>query len=164
MEKRTKINLGAGNIIEDSNEWFNHDLTNHRKEIEVTFDLNGLFWSWECNILGHINGLSPNYFTEIKAWDVIEHLEEPINFMNNCWDLLKEGGTLYLKACGYQNVSYYIDITHKKGYHINSFDYFDLSTDLGREYCYYTNKKWKILDKHYDRKQNVIVKLEKICN
>lgn len=168
MEIRKKINLGSGNLIENSKEWINHDLIKHRKEIDITCDLNDTCFGTGIGI--KVNDLYKEplprqiigTFEEIKAWDVIEHLDDPINFMNNCWYLLKEGGTLHVKACGYQNTSYWIDITHKKGYHIDSFDYFVLGTDLEKEYSFYTSCKWKMLEKGYDRKQNVIVKLQKI--
>ena len=41
-------------------------------------------------------------------------------------------------------------------------DYLDPTTELGRIYGYYTQKKWRILDKHYDRHKNPIFKMEKI--
>ncbi len=148
-----KLNLGAGNLIMEG--FINHDLVKHRPEIDIAFDLNEKDWR---NNLGMKEMKNIN-FNEIRAYDVIEHLDDPINFMNNCWNLLEPKGILNLKACGYKNESYWIDITHKRAFHISSFDYFDPTTALGQEYVYYTEKKWRILDKHYDRKGNVIVQM-----
>jgi len=153
-----KLNIGCGNLPLDG--YINHDLVKHCKEIDVEFDLNLKDWAGVLKEEFIIRReITWEDFDEIRAWDVIEHLEDPINFMDNCWDLLKKGGILHLKACGYQNESFYIDITHKKGYHIKSFDYFDPDTEIGKEYGYYTDKRWKILEKAYDRKFNVIIKL-----
>lgn len=157
-----KLNLGAGNLIMKG--FVNHDLTIHRPEIDIAFDLNQKDWykSFLYLIKVGSDGLASscdNAYTEIRAYDVIEHLDDPINFMNSCWELLDGNGILNLKACGYKNESYWIDITHKRAFHLSSFDYFDPTTELGKEYGYYTNKKWKILDKHYDRKGNVIVQM-----
>lgn len=157
--KGMKINLGAGNLIESG--YINHDLVKHRKEIELAFNLNDYKWpelySLEHDQICYLTGK----VDEIKAWDVIEHVDSVINFMDNCWDWLKDDGILHLKACGYSNESLYIDITHKRGFHIKSFDYFDPETQIGKEYGYYSSKKWKILEKSYDRKGNVIIKLRK---
>jgi len=148
-----KINLGAGNDIQDPNIYVNHDIIKHRPEIDVNFDLNDKNWSSSYQV---------HNFEEIRAWDVIEHLEDPINFMNNCWEMIAKDGVLKIKACGWKNPNFYVDITHKKPFDIKSFDYFDIETDIGKEYSYYTSKKWKIIEKGWDRKGNVIISLKPI--
>lgn len=144
-----KLNLGAGNVIlKDS---INHDLIKHRSEIDVAFDLNLPEWP-----------LEDDSYDYITAFDVIEHLENPINFMNNCWRLLKDSGILYLKACGWQNPNCWVDITHHRGFDINSFEYFVPSTEMGQVYSYYTDKKWKYRGSsgpYYDNRKNVLVKM-----
>lgn len=145
---KTKINLGCGNTIMPTDEWINHDIVKHREEVEAVFDLNDEEWDLE--------GL----FDEVRAWDVLEHLENPLNFFDNCWQLLKEDGMLDLKVCGWQNSNAHIDLTHRRpGFDIRSFDYLDPETEIGAEYSYYTNRKWHIIDKHYDRKKNILIKL-----
>jgi len=115
-----------------------------------------------------INGLGGgdvkiyNEFDEIRAYDVIEHVDDVINFMDNCHNILKKDGILDIKACGYTNLSYWIDITHKRAFHPKSFDYFDPTTDIGKEYSYYTDKKWKIVSNNLDRKGNIMIKLSAI--
>ena len=167
---KNKINLGAGNIIMDTKEWINHDLIKHRDEIDVCFNLNEKDWfgfilNYVEDYIKHKDEVSKWLgkaieFDEIRAWDVLEHLDDPINFFNNCWDLLKKDGILDMKVCGWQNPNAHVDLTHKRaGFDIRSFDYLDSSTELGGEYSYYVNKKWKIIDKHYDRKNNILIKL-----
>jgi len=158
-----KLNLGAGNDIQEG--YINHDLRKHRPEIDITWDLNEKNWRkiLEPEILfeSEIEKGWMLKFDEIRAWDVIEHLNDPINFMDNCWDLLHDrGAILNLKACGWQNPNFNVDITHKNhGFDIKSFDYFDPDTELGKEYGYYTDKKWKILEKKYDKRKNVLIRL-----
>jgi len=152
-----KLNLGAGNFIEPG--YINHDIRKHRPEIDICFDLNGTDWT-DLADSNYKRLVEENQFDEIKAWDVIEHLDDPVNFMNNCWNILEKEGRLKMKACGWQNPNYWVDITHKKGYDIKSFDYFDPDTAIGKEYGYYTEKRWKIIEKHYDARKNVIIELE----
>lgn len=146
-----KLNLGCGDDFREG--YINVDLVSHKEGI-VAQDLNKKDW-------GH------KFFpcTEILAFDVIEHLNNAINFMDNCWDALAGGGygsSLNIKACGWQNPNYWVDITHKRAFDIRSFDYFDPDTDLGKRYGYYTKKKWKICSVEYDRRKNVLIVLTPI--
>ncbi len=146
-----RINLGAGNIIMPL--YTNHDRRKYREEIKLIFDLSEKDWS---------KHIVKDSCEEIRAWDVIEHLDDPINFINNCWISLKKGGVLNLKACGWQNPNFWVDITHKKAYDIRTFDYFDPSTELGKEYGFYSNKRWTIIKKDLDRNKNVIISMTPI--
>lgn len=142
------LNLGAGNNIKRG--YFNHDIIKHRSEIDFAFDLNLPEWPLEHDSYDRINAI-----------DVIEHIENTINFMNNCWRLLKPGGSIFLKACGWQNPNFWVDITHHRGFDIRSFDYFVPSTGQGKNYSYYTDKKWEYCEGYpiYDRRKNVWVKM-----
>lgn len=161
-----KINLGAGNQIIKG--YFNHDITKHRPDIDLVFDLNDKGWTSSYNENGIREGLAfqlndlDDKVEEIRAYDVLEHLNDPLNFMNNCWKWLKKSGILDLKVCGWKNPNFYVDITHKKAYDINSFDYFDPTTEIGKEYGYYTDRKWHIIRKGLDRKGNILIKLTPI--
>ena len=142
-----KVNLEAGNLIIDG--YINHDLIKHSPQIELAFNLEDKDWPVE-----------ENSADELRAFDVIEHIENVVLFMDNCWKWLKAGGTLNMKACGWQNPNAHVDITHKRpGFDITSFDYFDPLTQIGAEYGYYTNKKWKIIEKNYDRRKNIIIQM-----
>lgn len=147
------LNLGAGNIIKKG--YLNHDITKHRSEIDFAFDLNLPEWP-----------LVHDSFDRIMAIDVIEHVESPLNFMNNCWKLLKPDGSIFLKACGWQNPNFWVDITHNRGFDIKSFDCFVPSTKIGQGRSYYTDKKWTYHKGYpiYDRRKNVWVKMAPIKN
>ena len=169
--KNKKLNLGCGNDFIDG--YINHDLIKHNDKVDIMFDLNEKDWfkifknefafGPEPKDYKDENfTLLPSKYIEIRAWDVIEHLDDPINFMNNCWDLLKKDGVLKMKACGWQNPNFWVDITHKKGYDIKSFDYFDPETEIGKEYGYYTDKRWHIVEKKYDKRKNILITLKPI--
>jgi hypothetical protein len=149
-----KINLGAGNDILEG--YINHDITKHRPEIDVAVDLN--LDNWREVFLKKYNEM----FEEIRAYDVLEHLNDPIGFMDNCWALLQQGGRLKLKACGWQNPNFWVDPTHKHAYDLHSLDYFDDKTELGQRYGYYTDKRWHIISVNYDRHMNIIAEMEVI--
>jgi hypothetical protein len=138
--------------------YLNHDLVKHRPEIDMAFDLEDKHWY--RHFYEEIDDFQ--LFEEIRAFDVIEHLNDPINFMDNCWNLLKPHGLLKVKACGWQNPNFHVDITHKHAFDLHSFDYFDPSTDLGQRYGYYSLKKWCIVHIGYDRHYNVLADLEPI--
>ena len=162
-----KLNLGCGNDILEG--YINHDLVKHRDDINYAFDLEDKDWYLQLGQI--VKGLDDlpvevniDLFDEIRAFDVLEHLNDPINFMDNCWELLKKDGILNIKVCGWQNPNFHVDPTHKHAYDIKSFDYFDPSTQLGQDYGYYTDKRWQIQDGYpkYDRRKNVIIKLKPI--
>lgn len=162
-----KLNLGAGNYIKQG--YINHDRTKHRPEIDICFDLNESIWAVEYlddrEKIGQKDGfceLENNKWEEIIAFDVIEHVDDVINFMDNCWELLRPDGVLHLKACGWKNPNFHVDITHRRAFDIRSFDYFDPTTELGKEYGYYTDKRWTILSKDHDRHGNILIKLKPI--
>ena len=147
---KTSINLGAGNDILDINEWINHDIKKHRDEIEMVFDLDKVPWPLENNL-----------FDRVKAFDVLEHLNNVIGFMDEVWRILKPNGIFNCKVCGYKNENFWVDPTHKHAFAPKSMDYFDPDTEIGKIYSYYTDKKWEIL-KFRESKNNYYWKLKPI--
>lgn len=142
-----KINLGCGNLILDGQ---NHDLVKHRPEVNIAFDLNKKF------------PLENNTYDEVVCNDVLEHLDNPLETINEIHRILKKGGILTCKCCGWKNPNFWVDITHKKAFDIRSMDYLDPETELGKEYGYYTNRKWKIIYAIEDRGKNPQFKMQKI--
>jgi SAM-dependent methyltransferase len=158
------LNLGAGNrIIEGAD---NHDLTKHRDEINLVFDLNNINngfnngWNSELHQIGlSYQDYKNGYYDEIQFISVIEHLNiTPIQALNECWHLLKPGGVLVVKYPHYTSPSAYHDPTHKHWLTEHSLDYVDPSTQFGKDYNYYTPFKWQILtpvDKRIVQDRNV---------
>lgn len=127
------LNLGAGNrIIGDA---VNHDLIKHRPEIAVAHDLNILPWPWP-----------DNSFDQIVARAVLEHLRiNLVQSLDECWRILRPGGQIFLKLPYWQSDISHQDPTHYWFFSLRSLDQFDPDTPRGRDYDFYTPRKWKLL-------------------
>ena len=145
------LNLGCGNNPLPAEDFDNHDITKHREEINIVFDLNKFPYPIE-----------DESYDQVHCYDVLEHLDNPLKVMNEIHRILKPHGRFKAKCCGWENPNLWVDITHKRGFDINSMDYFDPETELGKIYSYYTSRKWKIENKHYDKRQNAHFIMRKI--
>ena len=130
---RDILNLGAGNqIIEGA---VNHDQVKHRPEIEVVHDLNVLPWPWE-----------DESFDLVVAKAVLEHLRITLfESMDECWRLLRPGGTVYLKLPYWNHDNSFADPSHYWKFALDTLRIFDPSTAYGLAYQFYPHKKWKII-------------------
>ena len=128
-----KINLGAGNdIVGDA---VNHDITRHRPEITVVHDLNQRPWPW-----------ADGSADMIIARSVFEHLRLTlVETFDECWRILKPGGLLYVKVPYWKAENAWMDPQHRWRWAPHVFDYFDPDTAFGKEYGYYTAKKWQLV-------------------
>jgi predicted SAM-dependent methyltransferase len=55
-------------------------------------------------------------FDELLAMHVIEHLQDGVHFLNECWRLLKPGGTIHLETTDPMGGYHWSDPTHIRGY------------------------------------------------
>jgi len=144
------LNIGAGNkIIAGA---VNHDLTKHRPEIDVVWDLNDLPWPWE-----------DNSFDKINATAVLEHLRMDLMMsLNECWRILRPGGTIYLKLPHWKHDTSWMDPTHYWKYSLRVLEVFDPDTVYGKAYAFYTEHKWRIIKgpKLNDAKSSFFVTME----
>lgn len=62
-------------------------------------------------------------YTEIRAKDVFEHVNDPILFMTECWRILTPGGKLWIRTPHYRSVDSFTDPTHKRHCTEHSFSY-----------------------------------------
>ena len=130
----TKLNLGAGNRILANH--INHDLSQHRPEIDVAHDLNDLPWPWTDNSLD-----------VIEARSVLEHLHlSLVESMNECWRVLRPEGRVLVKLPYWAHEVSFRDPTHRWLFTLDTLRYFDPTTELGQEYGFYTDRKWRIVD------------------
>ena len=140
------LNLGAGNHI-----WkgaVNHDLRKHRPEIDVAWDLNMLPWPWV-----------DDSFDQIAASSVLEHLRiDLVKALDECWRILRPGGTLRVKVPYWNHENSYADPTHRWRYSLRSLDVFVPETKLGGELGFYTERKWRFVarPKLNDQKSSII--------
>ncbi len=133
------LNLGCGNeIIEGAT---NHDRHRHRKEVDQLWDLNLLPWPWE-----------DNSYKVIYAINVFEHLSlDMVQIMDECWRILKPGGKITVKVPNCEDpVACWGDPTHRRPYHIKSFELFDPERSPGKKiYDFYTSRKWELYRKEH---------------
>lgn len=129
------LNLGCGNKLMTDPGSINHDLTKHRPEVDVAWDLNELPWPW-----------ADNSFDSIVAASVLEHLRiNLVESLDECWRILRPEGTIHLKLPFWEHANAYADPTHYWRFGLNTLDYFDPTTKLGSQYGFYTTRKWKIV-------------------
>lgn len=85
---------------------------------------------------------SDNSVTLIRANSFLEHLEDLIFVMNECWRVLKEDGYLVGKVPKAGSDAGFRDPTHKRFFVVNTFKYFDECNQ--RKYEMYKIKPWRI--------------------
>jgi SAM-dependent methyltransferase len=149
-----KLNLACGPNPKEG--YINHELTKFADYIDIWGDLNQKEWrfgGWKTEITS---------IEEILAEDIIEHLPDTLNFMNNCWKNLVYGGKLIIRTPSYDAPFAWTDPTHVKVFTIDSFDFFDPTTAYGKYNIHLTDKKWKIIKKVKTKNKNLEIEMEKI--
>ena len=130
VEAKLILHLGCGNTVMMGA--VNHDLQLYAPHVDVAHDLNVYPWPWP-----------DNHFAVVYAIDLIEHLDSFIGFFDECWRILQPDGKVVVRTPRFNSENTFIDPTHKRGYHPESFDYLDPSTKWGTLYGMYTARKWK---------------------
>jgi SAM-dependent methyltransferase len=152
------LNLGCGGrpdgrgLIPDGAAVINHDRLYHSPYVNVAHDLNSVPWPW---LAGE--------FEMILAFDVLEHLQDIVAVMAECWRILRADGRLLIHT---NNIEYPIqawrDPTHVRAFEIESFDFFDPTTRWGAEYGrFYTRRFWRVL-KRERQASELFFELQKI--
>jgi len=92
-----------------------------------------------------------NEVNELRASHTLEHIENLIPLMNECWRILKKDGTFWIAVPKFPHTDAVRDPTHKRFFVKESFDYFT------EKYSYldYGIKLWKILS--LQEKENEII-------
>lgn len=129
-----RLNLRCGDDILAG--YVNHDITRHRLGISVAHDLRLLPWPWASDSAD-----------EIRLFDVLEHLPEVLPAIDEAWRILGPGGVLHIRVPHYLHENAWIDPTHRRPFHVQSFDYGDPDTRWGSTYAFYTDRKWKVLSR-----------------
>lgn len=154
-----KINLGAGGDPKEG--MINVDMLD-LPGIDVVHNLMDFPYPWDDN--------SADY---IGAVDLVEHLDNyvykfelvkleygdseyrlsagkpaVIAFIEECHRILKPGGKLFMQMPGWKSPLLWIDVTHVRGFDIQSFDFFDPDTEFGKTRDFYSEAKFKIVKKN----------------
>jgi len=153
------LNLGCGS--RPLNGAINHDRQQYAPHVDVWWDLEEPYWATALasqvtkrqmrgettwNLLDDKNRFL--LFTDIHVRDVLEHIRPDLFYqtMNEIWCLLEPGGLCHIQVPQYGSLNAVIDPTHWHGFHINSFDYLDPTTRLGKAQ-WTTDCRWKIVTK-----------------
>lgn len=147
------LNLGAGARLAgppgEGWEVWNHDLYQHRPEINAVCNLDVIPWPWQDESID-----------AICAWSVFEHLRiTPMQAFNECWRILRKGGNLEVKMPLYDVPAYlpngqaneqepHNDLTHRWYVGHRGWDGLDPDTSRGAEYDFYERRPWRILSQN----------------
>ena len=107
--KGLKLNLGCNQNYLDG--WTNVDIEQYGK-VDVCTDLNDP-WPWDDN--------SVDYIT---AYNIVEHLKDPIHVMNEAWRVLKPGAAFEIYVPSTDGRGAFQDPTHISFWNENSFAYY----------------------------------------
>jgi SAM-dependent methyltransferase len=130
-----KVNLGAGTDIR--NGWINHDIAS-LEGIEIVHDLNQKPWPWQESSVD-----------EILAMDVIEHLDNFLQAMEEMWRIMRTGAVLVARVPYMGSWSFIADPTHKRSFHETTFMHFDPDSAYCRDRSYYSNARFRIVTFEY---------------
>jgi SAM-dependent methyltransferase len=116
----TKINLGCGALPVEG--WVNVDMVGI-EGVDVVHDLDSFPWPFK-----------DEEASVIRAFDVFEHVNDPLGFVNECWRVLGNGNTLLIHTSHWQTENSYTDPTHKRFCTPRTFDYWIRGTDYHARY------------------------------
>lgn len=82
-------------------------------DADVIQDLNAARWDFEDDSVG-----------VIRAYHVLEHLDDPVNFFNEAYRILAPGGFLLIEVPSVNGMGAFGDPTHRKYFNLLTFEYF----------------------------------------
>lgn len=126
------ISLGCGDVWRDG--WVHVDRVRHGDHVDVVHDLDVVPWPFEDDSA-----------QRIEALDVLEHLDDPVAFFDECWRILAPGGVLAVRAVGYTSENVWRDPTHRRAFHPDTFRYFDPVSEWWRYGRLYTKRPWRVI-------------------
>lgn len=141
------IVLGAGKV--QRIEGADHQDILKLEGINRVFDLNVPRWP-----------LEENCYSLVVASHVVEHLDNLINFMNNCHRILKPGGKVYIET---PNAGANPDLTHCDPTHVRCYrpyTFYNYFTEYGINNFGYTHLPWAIVNVRtiqYEKPDDVII-------
>lgn len=117
-----RLNLGCNHNIRRG--WINVDQQAF-PGVDVAHDLDVTPWPFK-----------DGQFCHISAIDIFEHLNDVTSAMDECWRVLRPGGTLTIQGPLANGSHHWIDPTHKRAFLPGSFDYYCENTPRGQRYGY----------------------------
>ena len=108
-----RLNLGCGSDIKEG--YINLDITK-LEGVDIVHNLQKLPYPFE-----------DNYFDEIYARMIIEHLDNPIKIIQELYRMLKKSGKLIIEV-PYETSCLTWSLPHKRAYNLSAFDCFAKNT------------------------------------
>lgn len=135
------LSLGCGRRIQPAG-WLNHDRTK-RPGVDLAFDLAIFPWP-----VAHLQGR----IKHILAEDVLEHIPAHLTLraMDECWGLLTPTGTMEIQVPIFGERNHLADLTHCRGFCLESFNILDPHTLTGSKNPWYTTRRWTITSRRQD--------------
>ena len=124
------LNLGSGYI--PWLDWVNVDNSAH-VAADVYHDLRLFPWPWQDASV-----------SKIRAIDILEHMPDTVAFIDECWRVLRPDSVLMIRVPHWQDKTAWLDPTHVRAFHQETFDYFDPAMKRGEKYGMYTPRKWAV--------------------
>lgn len=96
-------------------------------DADYIIDLNEPVWKNHKNINNPLEGYGPlatNSVGILRAYHLIEHLDNPINFFNEAYRILAPGGLLLLEVPSLKHPAAFADPTHKSFWDVINFAYY----------------------------------------
>ena len=117
-----KLNLGCGKEVFEGPEWTNVDLT--PREGVVVADLEK---AWP---------FPDDHFDELFCAHVLEHMKDPLHFMQEAWRVAKPGALMTVMVPYGSSDNAWEDPTHTRPYFIGSFYFFSQPAYHSADYGY----------------------------
>lgn len=115
-----RLNLGCGS--QPLAGWVNVDAADI-PGVDVVHDLDVIPWPFDDASM-----------SEVRAFDVFEHVGNPLGFMAECHRVLQPGGALYIHTSYWRAENGFTDPTHRRFCTERTFDYWIPGTDYHRRY------------------------------
>ena len=123
-----KLNLGSGDKPKEG--WINVDKS-RLVNADVILDLETYPWIF-----------STSSADEISVENILEHVENPVRFMEEIYRVAKPNAKIYILVPYWNCEGAWNDPTHKRGFGVDSMLHFTEESI----YSYYTTARFKILD------------------
>lgn len=127
---KLRLHLGCGHVIKQG--WLNHDIV-ALPGVDVVHDLRQFPWPF-----------ADAQFKEVYADNVLEHLPDTVRTMEEIHRITVPGATVFIGVPFWNSFEAWGDPTHVKLFSEEMFEFFDPSTQRGRERAYYTRAHFRI--------------------
>ncbi len=134
-----KLNVGCGKEI--LKKWINLDFIK-AEGVDIVHNLDITPYPFEDNTFDHI-----------RASQIIEHLNDPENFLRELWRISKPGAKINIGTVHFSAPTVWGDITHKRPYQSDTLNYFNIKykdrkrqalslSNCGKEYFHVKSRIW----------------------